>query len=804
MLDIYSMRWTRPLLLIAILLIIWGVGTTYYARLRLQNAAAPNKPLDLPSGTNSLAEGWSYSQNDGDKPVVLVRAKDYRDVNNQFELTGVELHLFQKKATEFDLVKSEKAAFDFNKKLLFSDGEVEITMGVPAGEEEPPANLMKIKSSGVYFETKTGKATTGRAASFKFDAGYGRAVGASYDPQIHELHLQSQIFLVWTGRERGVKPMQVEAGDLTYKEKESKVYLGGWSKLKRDTLTLSAGPAVVTIANKLIKEVDTEHVVGEDLRPNRKVDYAADKLTMNFDDDGQIKKIVGEQNARLVSHGATADTTVTSDRIDLDFDTASGDSVLQSALATGHSTAESKPVLKQGVEPADTRILRSDVIKIAMKPDGQQIDSVETASAGAMEFIPNSPGKPHRWVNGDHIWIKYGEKNQIDWLHTINAATKTLKPRTKDAKQDPPLALTWSKEMRAEFDPKTAQLSKLEQWSDFRYEEGDRKAKAERALLEQGKNLIHLTGLARVWDSTGSTDADRILLDQQSGDFSADGNVNSTRMPDKKKTGQPGGLLSEDEPMHAKARKMSSKDNNLLVRYDGNAIAWQGPDRLEADVIEIDRDNNIVKAHGHVVSQLHDKGESGKKEDKPATANTDKKDSQTADKKAPAKSDDKAAKTEAKKEGASPAKAKDPNAAPIFTIVKAPEMLYKDDDKLATYTGGVTLERPNMKVKSSELRAYLRDADESNSSSLDKAFADGKVEIVQTSPLRTRTGTSEHAEYYVDENKVILEKGHPLLLDSKKGSTRGKKLTWYSDDDRLVVDGADDDPVKSRLKRKSH
>ena len=66
-------------------------------------------------------------------------------------------------------------------------------------------------------------------------------------------------------------------------------------------------------------------------------------------------------------------------------------------------------------------------------------------------------------------------------------------------------------------------------------------------------------------------------------------------------------MLSEDEPLHARAKKMVSKENNLVIRYEGNAVLWQGADRLEAETVEIDRDNNLVKAHGHVLSQLLDK-----------------------------------------------------------------------------------------------------------------------------------------------------------------------------------------------------
>jgi lipopolysaccharide export system protein LptA len=382
------------------------------------------------------------------------------------------------------------------------------------------------------------------------------------------------------------------------------------------------------------------------------------------------------------------------------------------------------------------------------------------------------------------MWIAYGPKNQIESFKSINVSTRTEKtkpatvpangpanpsPKPKDA--PPPPALTWSKDLKADFDPKTSQLSRLEQWNDFRYEEGDRKAKANRAVLDQSRNLIDLSGSARVWDPTGSTDAEKILLDQKTGDFSAEGHVSSTRMPDKKKDAASGGMLAQDEPLHAKANKMFATDNNLTVRYDGNAVAWQGANRLQADVIEIDRDNGIVKAHGHVISQLLDKNDDQKGAKQPVTAN----------------------KTAKQPAGKKP-------TAPVFTIVKAPELVYDDDERLAYYKGGVQLDRHGMKVESQELRAFLRDSDDD--SSLDHAFADGKVEIVQATLDHTRTGTSEHAEYYADDEKVILEGGQPQLVDSLKGTTRGVKLTWYSQDDRLLVNGAQGQPAQSKLRRK--
>jgi len=336
--------------------------------------------------------------------------------------------------------------------------------------------------------------------------------------------------------------------------------------------------------------------------------------------------------------------------------------------------------------------------------------------------------------------------------------------------------------------PNSSQLATLDQWNNFRYQEGDRRAKADRAALDQQKNKINLTGSARVWDATGSADADKILLDQATGDMTAEGNVRSTRLPDKNKNhddSQGGGMLSEDEPLNARAAKMQTTDNNLQVRYEGHAVLWQGANRLEAEVVEIDRDNSTLKARGHVVSQLLDK----KKDDSDPKGSGAK----GADPKP-------ATKTPAKSDPARPgevAKSATKDATKVFTIVRAPELEYDDQKRIAVYKNGAELDRVNMQVKAQQIQAFLRN--DSSDSSLDHAFAEGKVEVAQTAPGRQRHGFSDHAEYYPDDAKVILEGGKPQFVDSVRGATQGEKLTWFSDEDRLVVDGA---PGKSLLHKK--
>jgi lipopolysaccharide transport protein LptA len=132
------------------------------------------------------------------------------------------------------------------------------------------------------------------------------------------------------------------------------------------------------------------------------------------------------------------------------------------------------------------------------------------------------------------------------------------------------------------------------------------------------------------------------------------------------------------------------------------------------------------------------------------------------------------------------------NTGPIFTVVHAPELHYRDDTRIAVYSGGVKLVRDKMTVTAKQIEAFLTPKTDKNSndSSLDHAFATGDVKIFDViAPNRTRTGVAERCEYYTKEDKVVLNGGAPQMVDSKKGITRGRQLTYFSNDDHLIVEG---------------
>ena len=749
-----AMRLGRWLLLIAILAISYFVGRVFLDRKETLASSALPAPKLLESGLEGQANDWVYTQSDGDKPRVTVRAKKFKQIKapSVLELDGVQLQLFHKDSTLFDLVQCERAEFDIAGKTLFSEGEVDITMGVPA-EGNAPARILKIHSSGVHFASDSGKAWTDRAASFEFGQGNGSAVGAEYSPLDHQLHMLGHVKLHWKGDDPKAKPMEIEAGEAFYREAEAKVVLMPWSKLKREGLQMEAGQSVITLDKGVIRKAESDGAHGVQQDPARKVEFAADHLVLDFADKMKVSRMNGKQNGKLISTTVSLKTTVTSDTLALDFEPAADEPVLTTALAKGKSVLQAEPVNQPAATIADTRVLRSDVIHLKMRPGGQEIDRVETDGPGTVEFLPNRAGQPKRFMKGDQIWIAYGAQNRIQSFRSINASTRTEKAGAAPM-------LTDSKELLATFSG-TGELARLDQNKNFHYQEGERRATAERASLEQAneqsKDLITLDGAARAWDPTGSVNAERILLNQKSGDYQADGRVTTTHVGDgSAKKGS--AMLASNEVLQGRADHLTSRERNQKLRYDGNASVWQGANRVQAEKIDIDRAARTFEAHGKVVSQFADKNAQSK------------------------------AKT------------------PGFTLVRAPELTYSDETRLAYYTGGASMTRPELSVTGQEIKAYLNES--SAESSLDKAFADGGVKIISAAPepagrgTRMRTGTSDHAEYYSAEQKVLLEGGDPTFVDSIRGKTRGQKLTWWANNDRLLVDGAENRPADTLLRKK--
>ncbi len=749
------MRGPRWLLLLAIAVILGGIGLTYRAEKRSAAAHAPARPRQLPDDLHSSAELWHWVETDAKTGHVRaeITAEDFRETkdSSRVDLKGMKLRLPGKKGDTYDLVEGANAQFYKSEHRLYSQGEVQITLNLPVAGPPQRAPVV-IHSAGVTFNTDTYRAETDSPSTFTFQNGSGKATGAYYDPSTHELRMKQDVEIHYQPNGPDARPMTIEAGGLVFHETTQTIELTPWGRLTREGTVVEGESPLIQLQNHEIHNVHASQAHGTEDNGGRQLQYSAGDLFMDCNEHGQVEHIAAVNNARLVSNTANSETTVTGDRVDLNFEVRDNRSLLTRVAAAGRGVVISKPLPAPGSEPGDTRVLSSDNLEMTMRPGGKEIERIVTHGPSSLEFVPNTVAARHRTLHGRDFLIAYGSGNRIDTFHSTDIRTAT-DPNAEERKRNRAQSVTSSREIDARFDPKTGHLAAMEQSGGFAYAEGDRQARAATATLDSDQNVMVLNGAARMWDATGATSADRIRMDQRTGDFTAEGHVNSSRMPeqDAKKNSQ---MLATDEPLQAQARRMVSTDKSRHIHYEGGVVMWQGANRITADTVDVDREKRSLIADGNVLSSLW---EEPKDEEKKKTA------------------------------------------TPVLTVVRARRMVYTDADRLAVYTGGVDLSRPGMHITCRELRAVL--ADSSADSRLEKAFADGGVRIVATTVNGSRIATAEHSEYYTGEQKVILTGGRPRLTDNAGHASEGDKLTYFSNDDRLLVDGASNRPVQTFITR---
>jgi len=745
-------RRARWLVLLALAVVTAFTAGTFYIQRQAQRQNRPPRAAPLPANIAATADYWTWELKQADQPKVSVKARSFRQVKepSAFLLEGVEMRVYAADGGSYSRINSANASFDTATGELYAEAEVDIHTSISDGGA-PPSPPMHIRSSGVHFDARTTRVWTDRPASFELEKGDGTATGAAYDPQARELTLQSDVVLNWRGSGPAARQMVIETGHLVYHELTHDIFLTPNARLTRGAFSLEGGPSVVTLKDGELDRLDTQQASGADRVPRRSIAYSAGHLYIHFAGGGAIEKIEGLDGARLVSQTPAGATVVTSNRVDLDFVSKDGESQLTRALSTGRARVESTPAKRPNGSLPPVRILTSEVIETLMRDGGEQISKVSTHSPAEVEFVPRREGEKRRKLNGDRLTIYYSGDNVVEKIESVNVTTRTETPK-KDKKVS--IATTRSTSFLALFDPANGQMTRIQQWPDFEYEEAGARARAAMATMEPAKDTITLDGAARMWDPSGSTSADLIVLRQDTGDLAATGHVASTRLPEASAK-SPSGMLDSRQPIQARAQSMNVTRKNKFIRYDGDVLMWQGGSRLRAAAVEIDREAGRLSATGGVSTLIPDD-----------------------------------------RSGA-------PKPKPGATAIRSASMVYDDQTKLAHYSGSVELERPNMELKSQHLRAWFRadnDPKGPGGSSLDRMFADGGVTVVERGPKAAKTGSSEHGEYYPGEERMVLSGGHPLVTDRNRGATRGNVITWLVSQDRLIVDNTESGPAVSRIR----
>ena len=761
------MKKLRVLLLLGVTTMLGAVVWDYLDSQSAEEETQAEQPTAIPSDVNSQATRWAWSQSSGDRRKVEVVADSFRQARETFlfDLGGVELKIFHEDGATFDYIVTKAAQFDTRSETLFSEGEVRLSLGVPAEESDPwSSEYTKIRSSGVTFETRTGVATTERYTEYEFEGGVAHSVGVHYDSPHRYVRMESQVYVERFPGSPHRPALKIRSDELHYYEDGQRVHLVGDVSLERGSQQMQSTEAIVFMERGDIRRISASEAQGVEKQFGRTIRFRARRVDVFYSPLQTVEQVNGSGAAEVSSTTATSRITASGERIDLRYATPTGrnESVLRNAHIRDRAVVESVPVEsvphEAGDRGADIRRVRAAWIEVAMDKDGRDIQVLRTLAPGTLDLVPTDPRGRRRTLHARRMTAHYAADNRLRTLNAEGDVRVNNHPPMLPQPAEKPRAIlkTWSDALMAEFDPLSGEIRRLQQWSGFRFDQGGRRGRSGEAEFNWQTNEIELRHEARVWESTGSVSADRIFLDENTRDFQAFGGVSSTHQESGGAAvsggARTGGPFSSEEPVYATADRMLSNRATGLLDYRGHARLWQGHNRIEADHIEIHRHSQTLSASGKAVSFLQP---SEGKRDKPL-----------------------------RQSGA--------DAPPVR--VSADSIFYQEDGRRAAYRGGVELRRGRLRVLSDELEAFLEpdESADSGQNRLKKAIARGQVRIFESSNAGTpgRRAFGVEADYDPATGKVVL-RGNPARLTSDSGRhTSGSELTYQVNDDRLLVLGS--------------
>jgi lipopolysaccharide export system protein LptA len=145
--------------------------------------------------------------------------------------------------------------------------------------------------------------------------------------------------------------------------------------------------------------------------------------------------------------------------------------------------------------------------------------------------------------------------------------------------------------------------------------------------------------------------------------------------------------------------------------------------------------------------------------------------------------------------------------------VTADKLTYVDADRRARYTGNVFVKSPTGTISAQQIDIYLKPADDpapasgaskvkagmpgtDGPSRLDHMVASGKVVVTEPN----RRGVGERLVYTADDGKYYLTGKTASIFDAEHGQIWGDSLTFYSRDDRVLVESKPPAPTVTRAR----
>ena len=781
----------------------------YFSRELRQAHARRHGPKAVPATVEQQSAGFSFSKVEQDRTIYTVQASKATQFTgeNASLLEDVTITFFGNLGDRNDVFRTHECDYDRISGGIRCQGAVEIDIqaaanpGAPSGAGATATAAAKggalgkgiaeprtlvVNTSDVVFNRETGVATTTQKVTFRLPNADGQAVGVNYDSKGGKLRLERDVQMqVRDLKNDAAVPVNFTGAQFEYDRDVHIAKLAGGAKVVQGDRQLTAQTIVV----ELDQRMHAKNGVAE-----------GNPVLQMHDGEDTITGRADRFEAKLDEAGWVQDLRATNN---VDFEKTSGGSTEKLFAQNAHVLMEPKvnqPHEMQAVgnvrletngASGSDRVETSQV-NVAFvpgeKPPQRRIGSAEFPAA-ATAHLSGQDGT--MTVLTHHGLAEFDAANHIRSFEGDSGVQIARQPLGADTQR------TTAQKMNASFDEQ-GRWDTVNLDQKVHFTQGDRQADAHHAQIINATNTIVLTGNASVADSSSRTTAEKIEIQQQGGDVSGSGGVHSQVMSNPQdKRGSQG-----QDPAFVTADRVDGSTAQGHLTYSGHARLWQGDAMLNANSIELWRQEQRLDAHGNVVA-VFPQGEANVRADVSADATVNVSTAVNA-----------GHSSGSKKPVSKGVEAKDTavkSAGPVRWKIQAPEMQYWNIEGRAHLQGGVNAQSQDeafsQSLQSQTLDVYLSPAPAPGaappphtakpappagngfpglgSREVTRALATGAVVVRQGD----KRGTAERAEYTAADEKFVLSGGSPTFTDAAdQTTTAGRSLTFYRASDTVSVD----------------
>jgi len=754
-------------------------------------------PQQLGFDIQQTSDGFSLSKSEGGRTIYTIRASRAVQFKRggHANLRNVHIVIYGRNHDRYDQIYGEQFIYDPESGDIHALGEVHIDLeGNAEGPLKPDQaapeelkNPLHLVTRALTFNQKTGTANTDEAVDFQTEQAIGSAKGAYYDSKQNELLLKSDVHIVT----RGAHPAVITgASGSIQKQPRQAILLNLKIEQPDKTLTADKGTLLFAADNTVQHAVAEGNVHIEDRGPSV-IDIYGPRGDLLMGAKNTIQQAIVSGGARLETHGnslvhGSADTFIV-DFADknqpsllhmvknarLSQDPQPGKSAASSGATPNAGHAGSPGASGQPMEIA------ADQLDFQLE-NGNEIKTGDTVGKAAITILPapaaarTAKGRQTNTSNSTTVATagKFHATFADNHLQTLRGWPNS---RIVSATPGEPDKTSTADQLDVAFAPDGG-VQKLIQTGNFAYHEplpnpntGGRAAFADVATYTPDDEVLVLTGSPRIVDGGMTTTAVHVRMNRQTGEGFADDDVKTTYS--ELKSQPDGALLATDDPVHVTAQHMTAFKQPGVAHYTGNVRLWQTANVVRAPKIDFDNEKRAVFAESdksQTVSSLFVQ------------------------------------------------RSQDGKLTPID--VTADKLTYVDEQRLARYTGNVFAKTTTGTVNAEQVDVYLKQADPDSKNStasskaasprgpslpgsdtpsqIDHMIATGRV--VVTEPNRRAVG--DRLVYTADDAKYLLTGKSPSIFDAEHGTVWGDSLTFYSRDDRVLVESKRSSPTITRAR----